>query len=216
MTIRLEILADKSAPKTQSGNLLTLDAELVPGIQLNSEPEIAISLAVNDGTESTDQMEGAPNTELYFRMPLNQAEELAVGLQVLIDQTTNERLELLTQALEFKSAQLSCAKGSVGTLEIVKVADSDRGNVVGFGFYDLNYSDDSGDNLLLHSVKNVECYVPFMEEEQYEWLRSLVGGNHQFTSTIKISLVGFSLEDARNEFHEKLAAKYQEAHDHQH
>jgi hypothetical protein len=223
MTVQLEILADKSAPRDQLGNLLTLEAELVPGVSLNSEPEIGISLVVNDGEPEVpsadpngESIPATPNTELYFRMPMDQALQLAQGITELVEQNLEERTQMLMQALEFKSAQLSCAKGSVGTLEIVKVADSDRGNVVGFGFYDLNYFDDSGDDTLLHAVKNVECYVPFMEEEQYEWLRSLVGGNHQFTATIQIKLVGFNLEEIRNEFHTKLAAHYQEHHNHEH
>jgi hypothetical protein len=147
-------------------------------------------------------------------MSLAQAAQLAEGVTGLIRQSENERIAMLSQALEFKSAQLSCAKGSVGMLEIVKIADSDRGDVIGFGFYDLLYSDDSGDNTLLHHVQNVECYVPFAEEEQYEWLRTLVGGNHQNTASIKIALTGFTLEEVRNDFMTKFAAAHHEHHHH--
>lgn len=208
----IQILADKSLGQNVPGNLLTLIAELVPGPTINSEAQIGIELTVNDGQDSNANQDAIPPTQMYFVMPLEQALELSNGIVGLIQTSESERIELLSQALEFKSAQLSCAKGSVGSLQIVKVADSDRGNVVGFGFYDLVYTDDSGDETVLHHVSSVECYVPFTEEEQYEWLRTLVGGNHQFTASIKIKLEGFNLEDIRNEFLAKIAAH----HDHQH
>jgi hypothetical protein len=203
----IQIVADPSLPITNPGNGMEIQAELVPGTSMNSEPQIGLALTVNDGTDEQ------PPTEMYVRLPLAQALELAEGITGLVRESDAERLAMLTQALEFKSAQLSCAKGSVGALEIVKIADSDRGNAVGFGFYDLFYSDDSGDNTLLHHVTNVECYVPFTEEEQYEWLRALVGGNHQYTASIKISLDGFNLEEIRNDFLAKIAAHHA---DHQH
>lgn len=208
----IQILADASQSSETPGNLLTLTAELVPSAAINEEPLIGIELIVNDGQASTSESEEVPPTAMYFRLPLEQALELSNGIVGLIQTSESERIELLSQALEFKSAQLSCAKGSVGSLQIVKVADSDRGNVVGFGFYDLIYTDDSGDDTVLHHVSSVECYVPFTEEEQYEWLRTLVGGNHQFTASIKIKLEGFNLEDIRNDFLAKIAAH----HDHQH
>jgi hypothetical protein len=220
MTLRIEIAADQALPLETPGNCLVLEASLVPGASLNSPSEVAILLTVNDGQPEVpaanpedEGQAGVPNTEMYFRMSVNQSNILSQGITDLIRESELERLLLLTQALEFKSAQLSCAKGSVGALEIVKVADSDRGNVIGFGFYDLIYTCDSGDETVLHSVANIECYVPFMEEEQFEWLRTMVGGNHQYTSSIKIKLTGFDLEQIRTDFMEKLAAH---AHDHTH
>lgn len=202
------IVADSSQAQSVPGNLLILIAELVPGATMNSEPEVSIELTVNDGQDSNANQDAIPPTSMYFRMPIKQALDLSNGIVGLIQTSDAERIEMLSQALEFKSAQLSCAKGSVGALQIVKVADSDRGNVVGFGFYDLIYVDDSGDDTLLHHVSSVECYVPFTEEEQYEWLRTLVGGNHKFTASIKINLDGFNLEDIRNEFIAKIAAHH--------
>lgn len=215
MTQRIEILADNSLSAQVAGNLLVLETELVPGNSVNDAPEVAFSLVVNDGqpevpAQSADgeTIAATPNTEMYFRMTLLQAQQLSSNVQDLVRTSEAQRTELLVKALEFKSAQLSCAKGAIGALEIVKVADSDRGNVIGFGFYDLIYSDDSGDLEVLHHVKNIECYVPFMEEEQMEWLRALVGGNHQFTSSIKITLTGFDLAEVRETFLSKFAEQH--------
>lgn len=210
----IHVIADKALPPATPGNQLTITADLVPGKTLNSEFEIGMSIVVNDGQAATENSDDVPDTEIYFRLPLSGAQELSAGINELIEESVNQRTAILAQALEFKSAQLSCAKGIIGALQVVKIGDSDRAGV-GFGFYDLIYMDDSGDNAVIHTVEEVECYVPFTEEEQYEWLRALVGGNHQFTASIKISLEGFSLESVRDEFHEKLAQHHREHHSHE-
>jgi len=201
----IQILAEPRLPATEPGNALTLDASLIAPTNLIDDAKIAIEISVNDGQPATENSDEVPPTQLYFMMSLNETAELIDELVGLRDQAMLERSAVLEQALEFRSAQLACAKGQVGALEVLKVADSDRG-AVGFGFYNLIYTDDSGDNTVIAHVKDIECYVPFIEEEQYEWLRTLVGGNHAYTTSIKIQLTGFNLEDIRNNFIQDLTA----------
>jgi hypothetical protein len=193
-------LADTSLAATVPGNAMTLETELVAGPTLMSDPQIGFALQIN----TNDGTEGSADTEIYCQIPLHQAQEFAEGILGLIYDAETTRVQLLTQALEFKSAQLSCVKGSIGAIQITKIADSDRGTATGFGFFNLDYLDDQPEQNVMHSVQNIECYVPFAQEEQYEWLRTLVGGNHQFTSTIKVMLEGFSLEEVTAQFEESL------------
>jgi len=204
-----EILADPSQPRDAHGNLMILTSELVQNPDV--APQIGVTLTINTGHPADDEHEAELDTELYFQMPFDKATSFAEGLKAMMDSYQAEQNQLLKQALEFKSAQLACAKGEVGTITITKIADSDRGNVTGFAFFSLEYFDDTIDNTLLHSVQNIECYVPFLQEEQYEWLRTLVGGNHQHTSTIKVNLVGFTLEEIRQQFEQSLRERVEAA-----
>ena len=200
---KAEILADKALPATNLGNLLTLEAALVPGESIASKPEIGVSLTIN--TAASEQEE---NEQLYFQMPLDISKQFGDAIQSMIAQSETSQVESLKKALEFKSAQLACVKGEIGAITITKVAASER-SANGFGIFTLDYFDDTGDATLLHSVQDIECYVPFMQEEQYEWLRTLVGGNHQYTSTIKVTLVAFTLEEVRTEFEDALRNRVQ-------
>lgn len=193
----IEIIADPALGKDEQGNLLTLEASLVQSQNLLEDSKVAIEIVVNDGQPATTDSEEVPNTQLYFMMSLDETASFIDQLIGIRDHAMIERTNMLEQALNFRSAQLACAKGQIGTLEVVKVADSDRG-AVGFGFYDLIYTDDSGDDTVIAHVENIECYVPFIEEEQYEWLRTLVGGNHAYTSSIKVKLTGLNFEEIRN------------------
>ena len=194
------VLADPTLAADVPGNSMSLETELVPGPTLNSEPSIGLALCINTADAAT----GALDTEIYCQLPLAEATSFAQGILGLIEDSQASRIALLTQALEFKSAQMSCIKGAVGSLTITRIADSNRGSATGFGFFDLDYFDDQADINVLHSIQNIECYVPFLQEEQYEWLRTLVGGNHQFTTTIKVSLVGFTLAEATANFEEAM------------
>jgi hypothetical protein len=51
----------------------------------------------------------------------------------------------------------------------------------------------------------MEAYIAPDEESQFQWLRGLVGGNHQFTTEIAVELVNFSFEEINNAFAEKLS-----------
>jgi hypothetical protein len=192
----IEIIADPALGKDEQGNHLTLDVSLVQSQNLLEESKVAIEIVINDGQPAYENSEEVPNTQLYFMLGLDDTANLIDQLVTVRDQAMIERTAMLEQALNFRGAQLACAKGQIGALEIVKIADSDRG-AVGFGFYDLIYTDDSGDDSVIAHVENIECYVPFIEEEQYEWLRTLVGGVHQYTSSIKIKLTGLNLEEVR-------------------
>jgi hypothetical protein len=193
------IIADSSLSASAKSNALTFTAELVPGQSINAEPELAIEVIIND-----DEDEDA-RTQMFFKMDLDSARELAGEIQDMMSRANDERIATMSKALEFKSAQLSCAKGSVGSLRITRISDSERAPNTGFGMYALEYFDDSGDNILIHVVDSIELYVPFMEEEQFEWLRALVGGNHQYTASIGISLVGFSFKEVIAEFESRLS-----------
>lgn len=195
----IQILADNSMPADTPGNSLTIQASVVPATNLIEEAQVGVDIIINDGQPATETSEEVPPTMMYFIMSMNETSDLINELATIRGQALVERAAVLEQALAFRGAQLACAKGQVGALEVVKVADSDRG-AVGFGFYDLIYTDDSGDNTVIEHVKNIECYVPFIEEEQYEWLRTLVGGNHTYTTSIKIQLTGLNLEEIRNSF----------------
>lgn len=194
------IIADQSQPEDAAGNRMVVQVELVPGQSIHAESQVALSLTINTGHPE----EGELDTEIYFEMSLEKAAGLSTGIADLIKENYNEQIHTLTKALEFKSAQLACVKGAVGSLTITKVADSDRAGTQGFGFYNLAYSDDQAEPSVLHQVDGIECYVPFLQEEQYEWLRTLVGGNHQFTSSIKVVMVGFTLDQVREDFENSL------------
>lgn len=206
-----ELIADETKPRDEHGNLMTLVAELVE--HPDAPPQIGVTLTINTGHPAhthTDEQGGVTvheeelDTELYFQMPFEKSEGFSNGLKKLMDDYHQEQVVMLRQALEFKSAQLACAKGNVGQITITKLADVDRGTAVGFMLLDLEYFDDSPEPVLIHSVSAIECYVPFMQDEQYEWLRTLVGGNHQYTTNIKVQLVGFTLEEVRLRFEESL------------
>jgi hypothetical protein len=192
--LKLYTVGDPTKTQDTPGNLLTLTAELIPSSNLREGGKIAFSMGVNDGTD--DQ----PATEMYVELLEEQIIEMVTGLQKLLNEQSEQKVKLLADALDFKTAQMACVLGQIGSIEIVKVADSDHGNVVSFGIYTVLYKDDTGDDVVLHSLDNVEMYVPFAQEEQFEWLRSLVGGNHQFTSTIKVKLTGFTLDEVAAKF----------------
>ncbi len=120
-----------------------------------------------------------------------------------LDSEVYVEVERLKNTVTFKEAQISCIKGEVALLEIVKVSDT---AMTGFKILTFNYYEDV-DLALLHSVENVQTYVPhhqFSQEEQFSWLRGLVGGQHQYTTTIKIKLEGFTFQEIDDEFAQAL------------
>jgi hypothetical protein len=193
-----EILADYSVDANHPGNKLTIDAQLVA-----AKDEARVGLGLTFNTAHDDE----PDTEVYIELPLEKAAELSSALEGFVHQAALNQLAMAEKVVAFKSAQLACALGQVGSLKITKLADSDHGDVIGFGFYDLEYSDDQADDSVIHTVENIECYVPFMEEDQYEWLRSLVGGNHTYTSTIKVQLVGFTFAEVTEKFNSQIGTR---------
>jgi hypothetical protein len=193
-----EILADYSVAADVPGNKLTLDAELVT---TKDDHQVGIGLTFN--TAHDDELD----TEVYIQLPLEKAAELSNVLKGFVHQAAIEKLAMAEKVIEFKTAQLACAKGLVGGLRITKIADSDHGDVVGFGYYTLEFLDDQAEPVVLHTVENIECYVPPMEEAQYEWLRTLVGGNHTYTPTIKVQLVDFTFAEITAEFDNHIGAR---------
>ncbi len=108
----------------------------------------------------------------------------------------------------FKNAHIACIKGEVALLEIVKISDTP---LTGFKMLTFNYYEDV-DLQLLYSVENVQTYIPhhqFSQEEQFSWLRGLVGGQHQFTTEIKIKLEGFTFQEIDDEFAQALTNRLQ-------
>ena len=202
MTYTTKILADAALEADVPGNQLTLDVDLVPGVKVNQEPRCGLNLTFNTGTETEH------DTQIYFELSLDEADKLGNVFNTLINEARDARTEMFVKALEFKSAQLACAKGQIGSLTITKVADSDRGYLSGFGYYDLTYADDPADprdSVVISTVKNIECYIPYAQEGQYEWLRSLVGGVHQYTTNIKVIFDGFTLAEVTEQFIQNMA-----------
>jgi hypothetical protein len=192
--MELKIQGDHSRAIEDQGNCLTFSIEPTPATSLVEDLAITIGLTINDGENAEI------GTEIFFSIDLETAQQIVGELTSQIETAQQTRITILEQALQFKNAQMACIKGEVGEIEITKLAD---GNSLGMAQFKLTYFDDV-ERHLLYEVENVTCYVPAMQEEQYEWLRSLVGGNHQYTSTIKVSLVGLSLEQVRAEFEEQL------------
>lgn len=206
MSYTTEILADYSVSAEAPGNKLTLEAELVSTKSnelFGDNHQIGLGLTFNTAHD------GEPDTEVYIQLPLDKASELSDAFRGMIARSEMEKTETILKVFEFRTAQLACAKGQIGQLRITKIADSGRGDTVGFGFYNLEYLDDQADAQIIHSVENIECYVPFAEADQYEWLRTLVGGNHAFSSLIKVQLIDFTFDQAREEFNAHIASKIQ-------
>ena len=192
----IQIIADPQLPAEAPGNSLVIQTAIVAPQNLIDEAKIGVDIIINDGQPATENSEEVPATQLYFMLSMAETADLIDELVGARDEALVSRAAILEQALAFTRAQLACAKGQIGSLEVVKIADSERSGI-GFGIYDLIYRDDSGDDTVIEHIQNIECYVPFIEEEQYEWLRTLVGGVHQHTTTIKIQLTGLNLEEIR-------------------
>lgn len=201
---KTEILADPSKGHVH-GNVVTLEADLTSEPGATGAVEHLVGLAFTFNTGHDDE----PDTEVYIPLPLNEASNLAAQLNVLVAEAAKEEIETLKKVVEFRNAQLACVKGQVGKLTIARIGDSDRGGAPGFGIYTLEYFDDQADTTMLHSVEEIECYVPPVQDDQYEWLRTLVGGNHQFTTEIAVNLEGFTFDQIREEFDAHMAKRVQ-------
>lgn len=197
--MHLVIQGDHTKTLAEQGNCLTFTVEADPITTLLVEPTLTLGVAVNDGEAEADGS-FAQATQVYFSIDMETARSIAMEISDIIEHANEVKITLLEQALAFKTAQMACILGEVGEIQITKTDVSDQSGVA---FYSLEYFDDV-DRTLLHSIEDVSCYVPAMQEEQYEWLRALVGGNHQNTSSIKVTLIGFLLEEIRSEFEQQL------------
>lgn len=197
--MQLVIQGDHSKPITDQCNCLTFRVEADPITNVLIEPTLTLGIAVNDGDALADGSFDQA-TQIYFSIDMETARSIANQINSIIELASEVKITLLEQSIAFKTAQMACVRGEIGEIQITKTDVSDQ---PGVAFYSLEYFNDV-DRTLLHSIENVSCYVPAMQEEQYEWLRALVGGNHQNTSSIKVTLVDFSLEEIRTEFEQQL------------
>lgn len=197
--MQIVIQGDQNKSTAEQGNCLTFSIDQNPMTSPLDEPTVTLGVAVNDGEQQADGS-FANATQVFFSIDMNTARSIAAEINHLSELAAEAKIILLEQTVTFKTAQMSCVRGEVGEIQITKTDVSDQ---PGVAFYTLSYFNDV-DRSLLHEVENISCYVPAMQEEQYEWLRALVGGNHQYTSSIKVTLVGFSLEEIRTEFEQQL------------
>lgn len=163
-------------------------------------------------------VDSADGNELYFELDPSNAKTVSTAIDGYVTKLVETRNTVLEKALHFKSAQLACAIGQIGKLQIEKIGPSElTPQLPGFGRYTLTYVDDSGDDQVIAEVENIEMYVAASQELQIEWVRTLVGGNHQHTTTIQVSLVGFTFADIDAEFEAAVnrhVAEYTESHTH--
>lgn len=111
---------------------------------------------------------------------------------------------MMQKFIFFKSAQIGCIRGEVGQVIIRKNAEVARTDVSGVAVYDFIYYGDVETETVIYEVLGLESYIPHDKDGQYEWLRSIVGGNHQYTPEIAIKLEGFTFEEVSDSFYSQL------------
>lgn len=155
---------------------------------------------------SADDMTDDFNAFVEFSMSTEQAIEFAMNIIEIAQETQVNQLRSVNQINAFRNATSECVRGRVGTLVISRSEDESPRFESGAILVDLTYLDDvDGDGEALHEITNLETHIrPFESEAQFEWLRSLVGGNHEFTSKIAIKFDNFSFEEIEDEWKERL------------
>lgn len=194
---KLTIINNPVLDSNSPGNKLTLTIDNVQNSRL-ALANIDFDISINTEEE----------TNFGFELSVDQAHELIDALQKAVNKSFNDLSETYSVLFSFTNAKLSCAKGEIGKLKIIKTGNSERG-APGFGIYTLQYLDDLPDGeSVIHQIDNFETFIPPDQSSQFEWLRALVGGNHQHTSSIKINLEGFSFEDIAKEFQETTSSTF--------
>lgn len=181
-------------------------------IRTDSATEEEINLYHRDLEESFNNEILTENPEAFStesNLYMSAEEAIKLG-KVLIDEgiklkedSLNNELYLKEKMIHFKNAHLACMKGEIGRIRIVY-----EGEVLSNpGFYTFSieyYSDVEADDTLLYNVESIDSFVPPDKDGQMDWLRTLVGGNHNYTSTIAVELIDFSFEELSEKFNDKL------------
>lgn len=128
------------------------------------------------------------------------------------DQAVIACYDLITQHLhnivELKTAHINCIRGHVHKIKITKAFEytNDDGTITP-GLYScfVDYYEYVGDEKEIINSIDLIPLMFFPEETMfYDTIKTLIGGNHQYTSEIEVELEGFSLESIRTEFQQFL------------
>jgi hypothetical protein len=135
-----------------------------------------------EGFTSEIYMSLTPDEAIKFSQEL--IKQALLVKELSIKQELNQKLKMV----QLKNAHLACLRGEIGQLKIIYTGTTSR---IGFYKFTLEYYNDV-DNALVYSIDEIDFFIPLDQEGQYNWLRTLVGGNHQFTTSIGIKTENFS------------------------
>lgn len=192
------VIANPFVPETDPGNSLTVSVGVVGTESFSKDTSIGFHIEVNDGHLHNEDCgdhdhEDIPNTELYFKMPTKDAEEFAKRLGLVIDDAKAIELRSMSLMLDFKSAQLACAKGEVDRVVITLLPDQDEKDGLSGLDFKLTYVSLEGDERTVAEIEKIELMFPFAPSEQNEFFRTIIGGKHQNTQSIEIACSGFTV-----------------------
>lgn len=205
---------------------ITVHLESIEPIGTYQAPALGFSVSLDDGVVPVTVMQAyedelastfdatsehiPPNPRDYdtnVSFWLDTAEAIAFAERIIHEASSlnSAHAKLMTDIVTFKSAQIGCIKGEIGKIIVRKVGDTMRKNAFGFALYDLEYYSDIETDLAIYVVEGMESFIPPDKESQNEWFRSIMGGNHQYTTAIAVKLEGFTLEGLKKEFDHKIA-----------
>lgn len=163
--------------------------------------EIEFTLNTDNGDE------GEPDIEsVNFTLPTDSAVGLALNILDLANEVKRNQTTLYSQLLAFKNATSDCARGRIGTM-VLSLSDKESPRINdGFFLLDIDYLDDvEGDGDVVHELRYFETHIPpFDQANQIEWLRGMVGGNHEFASQIAIKFNDWSFSQIDEIWAERL------------
>lgn len=111
--------------------------------------------------------------------------------------------------IELKTAHLNCVQGRISKIRISKIfTHHDQSDNIIPGLYScfVDYIETIGDEDEIVNTLEVVPLQFFPEESMFfENIKTLVGGNHQYTNDIAIQLDGFSLQSIQEEYADVFA-----------
>lgn len=192
------IVANPSIPTTAPGNMLTLTVNANVKKSLTRDITVGMHLEVNDGDDGHGEHEPIPNTELQFSMNTADAKEFADLFQQILSVAVQAEMQNMQLMVDFKSAQLSCAKGEIDKIVVTLLPGQEAIDGLSGLDFNIKYISLEGDEVVVHELDQIELMFPLNESEHMEFFRTIAGGNHKFTSSIEFSCVGFSTHDLAN------------------